>query len=61
MRRASFLQKLYLLMFNYCHAFTKLKECLCDTPYVHPRKRAGSYYQNVQFLLLGQFLSNYRE
>ena len=34
----------------------KVKECLCHTPGAHP----GVCDQNVQFLCLGQLLSNYK-
>ena len=36
----------------------EVKECFCDTPGVRLRERVRD--QNVQFLRLGQFLSNFK-
>ena len=38
----------------------KAKKCLCYTPGVYPHEHALSGDENVQFLLLDQFLSNYK-
>ena len=48
--------------------FNDVKECLCDTPGAHLHLHALAHAlahalmhdQNVQFLRLGQFLSNYK-
>ena len=37
----------------------EVKESSCDTRGVRPRAHARALDQNVQFLRLGQFLSNY--
>ena len=53
----------YMLIFS---TPLRSKECLCDTLGARPRKRALAVVparpcdQNVQFLRLGQFLSNYK-
>ena len=44
------------LLFFLLVGFYKVKECLCDTP----GARACACDQNVQFLGLGQCLSNYK-